>query len=167
MPPNLPTVSNSKHLMIPSLQRSQLGVGLIEVLIAVLVLSIGILGIAALQTTALSDNGSSLNKSAATAATYSILEGLRLDRANAVAGVYNQNMPVKTNACPAAGATLASYLINNWCTNQLGNFLGKTATAQGSINCTAAGACTIIIQFDDSKSTGGGNQFQLKTLATI
>lgn len=162
---NLQTVNGSKRHQGHPRRQAQRGVGLIEVLIAVLVLSIGILGIAALQTRALSDNGSSLNKSAATAATYSILEGMRLDRASAVA--LNYNTTVTTNACPAAGATLASYLLNNWCSNQLGNFLGKVATTKGTILCTTAGACRITIQFDDAKATGGDSQFKLITDATL
>lgn len=162
---NLQTVSGNRRHRLSSHKHAQRGVGLIEVLIAVLVLSIGILGIAALQTRALSDNGSSLNRSAATAATYSILEGMRLDRANVIA--LNYNTTVTTSACPAIGATLASYLLNNWCSNQLGNFLGKVSTTKGTIACTAAGACRITIQFDDAKATGGDSQFKLVTDATI
>ncbi len=144
---------NSKHLHPCPRKKTQRGVGLIEVLIAVLVLSIGILGLAALQTRALSDNGSSLNRSAATAASYSILEAMRLDRASALNGDYNTT--VTTNSCPAAGTTLATYQLNNWCSKQLANFLGTVSTTTGQINCSTAGICTITIKFDDSKATGG------------
>ncbi|MGH8455898.1 MAG: type IV pilus modification protein PilV, partial [Stenotrophobium sp.] len=61
----------------------QYGVGLIEILVAVLVLSIGILGLGALQTRALADNGSAMNQSMATLASYSILEAMRADQTNA------------------------------------------------------------------------------------
>jgi len=164
---NLQPVSSNKSCGAYSYRRAQRGVGLIEVLIAVLVLSIGILGIAALQTRALADNGSSMNRSAATAATYSILEAMRLDRVNALAGAYNTAAALKTDNCPAAGATLATYQLNKWCSQQLASFLGNVSTTQGTINCTAAGVCTITIQFDEGKATGGSNQFQLTTTATI
>lgn len=159
-----PANNNKRHMHYPN-RPSQLGVGLIEVLIAVLVLSIGILGLAALQTRALSDNGGSLNRSAAIAATYSIIEGMRLDRANAITAKYNTT--VTTNACPAAGTTLANYLLNNWCVNQLGGFLGKVSSAKGIIYCDPAGACKVTIQIDDTKTTGGSSAFQLVTKATI
>jgi len=165
---NRPTVSSSKRGSGHPLKRAQVGVGLIEVLIAVLVLSIGILGIAALQTRALSDNGSSLNRSAATAATYSIIEAMRLDRAAAVTGLA-YNITVTTNACPAQGATLATYQLSQWCNFQLGNFLGKTSTTSGTVACpnTGTGLCTITIQFDDSKASGGVTNFRLVTTAQL
>lgn len=154
---NFPHTSARKH--------AQRGVGLIEVLIAVLVISIGVLGLAGLQMRALADNGSSMNRSAATAASYSILEAMRLDRAVALAGTYNGT--VATNACPAVGTTLKEFQLNNWCSRQLTNFLGAVSTTTGTINCSATGDCTITIQFDDSKSTGGVSNQTLITKAAI
>src|SRR5690625_4897984 len=51
---------------------AQKGVGLIEVLVAVLVLSIGLLGLAQLQAKSLSTNGSAMTRSMATMFSYSI-----------------------------------------------------------------------------------------------
>ena len=160
--------NNSKRRCPRSYKRLQLGVGLIEILIAVLVLSIGILGIAALQTRALADNGGALNKSAATAATYSIIEGLRLDRANAVAANYNHI--VTTDNCPGVGTTLSEYLLSKWCADQLGKFIGTASTTSGQIFCDANGSCTITIKFNETNAgstTNGVSQFELKTNATI
>ena len=69
--------------------RHQAGVGLIEVLVAVLVLSIGFLGVAALQARSMSTNNSAMVRSMATIASYSILDAMRADLPNAVAGNYN------------------------------------------------------------------------------
>ena len=63
----------------------QAGVGLIEVLIAVLVLSVGFLGIAALQARSLSMNNSSMARSMATIGTYSMLDAMSADLASAKA----------------------------------------------------------------------------------
>ena len=52
----------------------QVGVTLIEVLVAVLVMAIGLLGIAALQATALRNSQSSLERSQAVVHTYAILD---------------------------------------------------------------------------------------------
>ncbi|MGH8540912.1 MAG: type IV pilus modification protein PilV [Stenotrophobium sp.] len=135
----------------------QYGVGLIEILVAVLVLSIGILGLGALQTRALADNGSAMNQSMATLASYSILEAMRADQTNALAGSYNQT--VTANACGTSANTntLAQNQLVAWC-SMLGLYLGATASTTGTVACTAADLCKITIQFDDSKGTGGSTQ---------
>ena len=60
---------------------SQRGAGLLEVLIAVLVMGIGLLGIAALQATALRNAQSSMERSQAVVQAYAILDSMRLCRA--------------------------------------------------------------------------------------
>ena len=90
-----------------SVRWSQAGVGLIEVLVAVLVLSIGFLGIAALQAMSLSTNNSAMARSMATIASYSIMDAMRADIANAKAGAYNTSTALKATACPTDTSTLA------------------------------------------------------------
>lgn len=143
-------------IRVPSLRR-QRGIGMIEVLIAVLIVSIGFLGMAALQARALSTNNSAMARSMATVASYSILDAMRADIVNAKLGTYNGT--VTANACPAPGTSLASVQLNGWC-NQLGNALGAVATTTGAINCSVVGDCTVTIQFDDSRAGAGGSQTQ-------
>jgi len=59
------------------------GVSLLEVLIAVLILAIGLLGVAALQASALRNSQSSLERSQAVIYTYTILDSMRSNTANA------------------------------------------------------------------------------------
>lgn len=59
--------------------RQQAGFTLIEVLIAVLLLSVGLLGLAGLQTASLRNNGSALLRSQATTIAYDILDQMRAD----------------------------------------------------------------------------------------
>jgi type IV pilus assembly protein PilV len=129
----------------------QSGVGLIEVLIALLVLSVGFLGIAALEAVSLSTNNSAYARSLATINSYSILDAMRADIANAKAGSYNTSSALAANACPAAGTTLAGVQLNQWCT-ALGSTLGATATTTGNVSCDSNGICTITITFNDSRS---------------
>src|SRR5690348_12362815 len=131
---------------------AQGGVGMIEVLVAVLVLSIGFLGMAALQAMSLSTNNSAMARSLATINAYSILDSMRADIANAKTGSYNTT--VTADSCPAAGTTLATQQINGWC-QSLAAALGAVAGTTGAISCSSTGACTITISFDDSRS--GGN----------
>lgn len=138
---------------------AQSGVGLIEVLVAVLVLSIGFLGMAALQAMSLSTSNSAMARSMATIASYSILDAMRADIVNAKAGTYNTSAPVAANACPAAGATFATAQISQWC-NQLKATLGPVASTTGNIACTGTGNCVITIVFDDSRAGPGGSNAQ-------
>ncbi|MDA3912737.1 type IV pilus modification protein PilV [Oleiagrimonas sp.] len=165
------SVINSRpNPLIFGLRRSsccsrQRGVGLIEVMIAVLILSIGFLGVGALLAVSLSTNNSAMARSMATISSYSILDSMRADILNAKAGSYNGT--VVATACPAAGGTLASVQLNAWCT-QLGEKLGVSASTKGDVQCLASGSCTITITFDDSRSgKGGSNAQQVITRAML
>lgn len=140
---------------------AQAGVGLIEVLVAVLIVSIAFLGIAALQATSLSTNNSAMARSMATISSYSILDAMRADLLNAEAGSYNTATPttIVGNACPAAGTSLATYQLNKWC-GQLGQSLGVSANTTGAINCSAVGDCTITITFQSSSKDVSGTSTQ-------
>jgi type IV pilus assembly protein PilV len=129
---------------------NQSGVGLIEVMVAVLVLSIGFLGMAALQARSLSMNNSAMARSVATMNSYSILDAMRADLVSAQSGSYNTT--VKASACPTATGTLADAQLTQWC-SQLGTSLGASASTTGTINCTGSqGVCTVTVTYDDSKS---------------
>ena len=72
---------HNRNFPLPHIQR---GVGLIEVMVAVLILGVGLLGIAAMQTTALRNSQSSLERSQAVMQTYAILDAMRAKDAEAV-----------------------------------------------------------------------------------
>jgi type IV pilus assembly protein PilV len=146
---------------------TQSGVGLIEVLVAVLVLSIAFLGIAALQAMSMSTNNSAMARSMATIASYSILDSMRADLDNARAGTYNRagSTLIKADACPNGTGSLANAQLNQWCV-QLGRGLGAAATTTGGIACTDTGSsadCTVTITFDDSRAGVGGSNVQTIT----
>jgi type IV pilus assembly protein PilV len=141
-----------------SAARTQKGVGMIEVMIAVLIISVGFLGVAALQAVSLSTNNSAMARSLATIDSYSILDLMRADFSSAANGAYNG--PI-SGSCPAAGSSLSSKQLNQWCT-QLRTDLGASATSQ--ITCTNTGNnavnCAITITFDDSRAGVGGTSAQ-------
>lgn len=140
---------------------TQSGAGLIEVMISVLILGIGLLGIAAMQATALKNSQSSLQRSQAVAQTYSILDSMRANRAAALNGDYNQS----SMQCKApAGGSLAQEDLLEWISAIKAGF-GKPVddeTACGQVSCDNAGLCTVIVQWDDSRATavagGDGEQ---------
>ncbi|MBM7132042.1 type IV pilus modification protein PilV [Dyella mobilis] len=144
----------------PLNKRSQAGVGLIEVLVAVVILSVGFLGVAALQAMSLSTNNSSMARNMAVIDTYSILDAMRADIGNASSYT---GTSVTASSCSTTGTTLSGNQINQWC-KQLGNDLGAVSTTKGTISCTtttststaSSTACTVTVQFSDNRSGNGG-----------
>ena len=67
-------------------QKHQKGFSLVEILVALLILSIGLLGLAALQTTSLKFNTDSYMRTQATYFVYDIIDRMRANSDSVVAG---------------------------------------------------------------------------------
>lgn len=135
------------------------GVGLIEVLMAVVILAFGLLGIAALQMTALRKSQSSLERSQATIQTYAILDAMRANREAARIG--NYNLKTMTCSAPETG-TLPMNDLANWITS-LKKTLGDSACAMvvcGSVECE------ISVRWNDSRAKGESEQ-TVKTVTRL
>lgn len=96
--------------------KTNAGFTLIEVLIAVVVLAAGLLGLAALQTTTLSNNQSAYFRSQATQLAYDISDRMRSNQAGVTAGNYNDAAATaddcEANICTPA--QMAGYDLNRW-----------------------------------------------------
>lgn len=126
------------------------GFTLIEVLVAVLVLSIGLLGLAGLQASSLRQNHSAYLRSQASLLAYDILERMRGNRDGAMNGAYNIN---NVNASlPATGQTLAGDDVASWG----GAVLALLPSANGSIAIDGNNVVTITITWDDSRAQSTG-----------
>jgi type IV pilus assembly protein PilV len=136
-------------------RRRQNGFSLVEVLVAVLIMAIGMLGIAALQAMALKNSGSSMERSQAVIQTYSYLDLLRARRDDAITS--KLDMPM---SCDAENLPSSSVEQRNWI-NQLHETLGPDSC--GAVDCLGGGKCTITLQWDDSRATGGSAEQQLVT----
>jgi type IV pilus assembly protein PilV len=134
---------------------AQRGVGLIEVLVAVLILSIGLLGLAGLQMRTLRDNQSALDRSVAVVETHAIADAMRADRAIAEAGGYD----IALGAAAPTGATFRDTVLAEWLVN-LESSLGDDA--QGSVDCDGP-SCLITIQWDDSRASDGSSTQTITT----
>ncbi|WP_129642616.1 type IV pilus modification protein PilV [Peristeroidobacter agariperforans] len=132
--------------------RAQAGVGLIEVLVSLLVLSIGMLGLAGLQMYSLRNNQGAMERSMAVVETHSIVDAMRADRAAALAGDFDFD---SAKAQDLTGETFAERALETWHTNLL-NTLGPGAN--GVVACTSTGAnsgvCTITVRWSDERSVG-------------
>lgn len=134
---------------LPS-RRLNAGVSLIEVMIAVLIMGVGLLGIAAMQATALRNNESALERTQATIQSYSIIDAMRANRQNALGGAYNL---ARTCTAPTDNTTLAQNDLRRW-VNSLKDTLGDNDGSCGTIACNG-NECAITVEWDDSRATEG------------
>lgn len=135
--------------------RHQSGFTLVEVLVALLIVSIGLLGIAAMQSLALRNTGSSMERSQAVIQTYSYLDVLRANRDRAVLSELDMNM-----ICDAENLPSSQVEQRNWI-NQLHQTLGPDSC--GKVECLGGGKCTITVQWNDTRATGGSAVQELVT----
>lgn len=97
-------MNNRNHMRL----HGQSGFTLIEVLVAVIVLSIGLVGVAGLQVVSLQNNQSAFMRSQASALAYDLADRMRANVPGANAGMYD----------PTAKATTASCKSTTGCTTQ-------------------------------------------------
>lgn len=142
----------------------QRGSSLLEVLIAVLVLAVGMLGMAALQSITLKNSNSSSGRSQAVIQTYSLFDTMRLTRAAAQAGMYNVSGWTCSPGTPPAGSTSDFSVFNSWL-GQVQATLGDPS-ACGKVVCSAT-SCTVGIRWDDSRATGGSGQLSVETTSRL
>lgn len=122
--------------------RRQAGVGMIEVLIAIVVVALGALAVARLQTNMVRFNQSALLRSQASLLVYDLSDRMRADLQGAIDGLYNRDF---TDPVPAGG-TLQADELAEWLT-RIGERLPQ---GQGAV-ATAGDAVTISVRWDDSR----------------
>ncbi len=135
--------------------RHQSGFSLVEVLVALLIVSIGLLGIAAMQSLALRNTGSSMERSQAVIQTYSYVDVLRANRDRAVLSQLDMNM-----VCDAENLPSSQTEQRNWI-SQLHLTLGPGSC--GEVECLGGGKCTITVQWNDTRAEGGSAVQELVT----
>ncbi len=142
------------------------GFSLIEVLVALVVLSVGLLGLAALQSTSTQFNASAYVRSQATILAYDMADRIRANRQSGLTGAYNSPYPGVLPTCNAAVAgTVVQQDLAAWrsalaCALPNGNgevdFVG---------DATNGGVLTIRVRWDESRDPGNANveQFEMTT----
>lgn len=141
----------------------QRGFALIETLVAVLVLAVGLLGMASLQMNTIRTTRSSEFRSQAVMLSYYILDAMRADREGALGGNYNtagnSTLPLQSvcNATGITGTSLPDNTRKQWVTS-LRSTIGDSDSTCGGIHCQADGECTIQVKWDDTLAGGLGEQ---------
>lgn len=118
----------------------QQGLSLLEIMISVLVLSIGILGMATLQLQALKSNQSALTRTEATLYAYMINDMMRANRSVALNGQYNVELGEAVS-----GSSMAVQDLQHW-----KRVVAGLPSGDGAVS-VSAGRATITIQWDSSR----------------
>ena len=140
-----------------TMSRHVRGIGLIEVMVSVMVLAVGLLGIAAMQSMALRGGQGSLESTQAVMGTNSILEAIRANRTQADA--YNMAMTCGTpTGTGIVGSDQIAWI--NALKTTVGSGVGDTTTCGRIVGCDDANAtnCTITVQWDDSRAGGAATR---------
>lgn len=139
-------------------KRIQRGVTLVEAMIALLVISIGLLGIASLQLTAMNQNASSLNHSQAVWYAYEMSDRIR---ANIIVFINYDNIDTDsapaqdcmTNTCTANQIAAADAA--DWAA-MVGNLPGGRGTVSLAANPAEGLIVTVMWDDDGTGATGTG-----------
>ena len=141
--------------------RSHSGFTLIEVLVALVVLSIGLLGIAKLVLFGVKANDSAYLRTQAVNLAYGVLDNMRGNVTVAQAGAYNVGLGVYAApgqmcnlvATPCAGAALAAYDLYQWKQQLLASLPNGDGTVTTTIVPQPVGSlvtAVITVQWDDA-----------------
>lgn len=162
--------------------KKQTGFTLIEILVSLLILSIGLLGLAALQLTGMKNNQSSHYRSLATNLSNDIADRIRANRgetysialAAAPAGTITDCESSTADCTTAQMATfdIANWkcALGNWNTNNTCDVTllveGNLPSGDGSItpDTPSAGIYTIIVKWDDTRSGSADTEFTMEFL---
>lgn len=130
------------------------GFSLLEVLVTLVVLSLGILGVSGLQSTGMKNSYSAMLRAQAAQYAYDMTDRMRVNRAAAVAGGYDLAMG---DAIPT-GVTLPDRDRAGWLTQ-----LQSLPEGDGAIVVNAAGVATVTVQWSEAALGGGTVNFAVVT----
>lgn len=143
--------------------RSGAGFSLLEILIAVLVLSIGVLGLAGLQFFGLKEGQTSYQRSQATLLAYEIADRMRASRQQAAAGAFALDpatpAPAASSDCSSvacSASVLAAYDLRDW------DQRVRTTLPSGKASISCVGSCglglkqTIQVMWDERRNGATG-----------
>lgn len=136
----------------------QVGFGLIEILITVLVLAIGLLGVAILQTKGQRYSQSSYLRTIASYKAYEMVDRMRANMVGVAAGSYDDvsGIPTSFTDCSQTScisAQLAEFDRYEWNTS----LASMMPSGQGSVEGSGSGSIfTIIVRWDDERTGATG-----------
>lgn len=147
--------------MLTTYPQTQRGATLIEVLVTLVVLAIGLLGMAGLQTMSIKSNQSAYYRSQASFLAYDITERMRANRKAAKDGDYDVNFPASSKANAVSG-TRAKQDLAEW----LNSLADKLPNGTGKISRENT-LVTLEVQWDDSRGAIQTSDNDKKSIETF
>lgn len=142
------------------------GFTLLEVLVALVVLSIGLLGLSGLQTTGLRNNHSAFLRSQATLVTTDIIDRMRANRDAAFNGDYNITYGGTPTSVSCVGSCSAQQVadmdVETW-----REYVERLPTGESQVNVTAAGIAEVRVRWADSRASSGGTVTPLEIVTRL
>lgn len=148
------TSITDRYQMMNSHPARVTGFSLIEVLVTVVIVSIGLLGIAGLQLSSLKNNDSSFLRSKSTILSNDMIDYLRANRQQAISGDYNIDLNAFSALnTPSGTPTIAETDRYRWF-KQIDQNLPN---AKAAINCDANAVCAVRVEWDDTHAEGSNS----------
>lgn len=155
-------IENSNNPKIAKGGNLERGFTLIEILVAMLILSIGLLGIASMQVQGMRNNQSAYLKSQASLLAYDIADRIRMNRTRALAGDYTPfdtkgQIPADPGCMDSANGCSAANHANSdlaeWSSRINGTVSGISMLpdAQGLISVDAANVFTVSVNWQETQ----------------
>jgi len=142
----------------------QRGMTMLEILIAVMVLSVGLLGVAGLQTANLRNSQSAHQRTMAVLLASGMAERIRANRTLALAGSFT--LTKTCNALTTIG-NIQQLEQKNWI-DEIRASLGSVSTTCGEVTYSAGTRTyTVIVHWDDSKALGGRADMAVRNLVSL
>ncbi|MGF1546145.1 MAG: type IV pilus modification protein PilV [Thiotrichales bacterium] len=135
--------------------KEQRGVTLTEVLVTILILSIGLLGMANLQVRSLRNTLTTELSNQANAAVTAMIERMRANSGEARNGDYNISLGAEPE-----GAGLALTDLQAW----KGELNTGLPSGDGAIDCDLSGVCTVTVRWTLDEASGGLRQLQMQVV---
>lgn len=130
-------------------QRRVHGFTLVEVLVALLVLSVGLLGLAGLQLSGLRGNHSAYLRSQASVLAYDVIDRMRANRSAAMNGDYDLVFDEASDLPDTSGSpTQAALDLAEWGATVLNTLPGS----QASVDIDGSNIVTVSVQWDDTRA---------------
>ena len=152
------------------------GFTIVEVLISLLILSVGLMGLAALQVVGLQNTQGGAQRAQAAFLAYDITDRMRTNPAAVTAGSYNLAAPVPGQgqvaivlvdcfgaAANCSAAQMAAHDLGQWQT-QLGAYLNNGTGAIATVDNGTTTQVTVTIQWADAYTVNTGNEIAAFTM---
>ncbi len=127
------------------------GFTLLEVLVALVVLSIGLLGLSGMQTTSLRNNHSAFLRSQATVVTNDILDRMRANRDSALDGDYDLLYTETPATSGCSGTACSATDVANRNLGEWRSFVARLPEGEGQVTFPTAGVAEVRVRWADTR----------------